>query len=108
MRTKKRKLLSNLALTIMILILRWTMIKYFLQMFDISERLVYYVNAIEGNSAVLAKLRANTEKINLSQHQIYYLDDIIHDNAQSGRQSNIYSSVLSGLMDARGNVINNN
>jgi magnesium transporter len=82
--------------------------KYFLQMFDISERLVYYVNAIEGNSAVLAKLRANTEKLNLSQHQIYYLDDIIHDNAQSGRQSNIHSSVLSGLMDARGNVINNN
>ena len=82
--------------------------KYFLQMFDISERLVYYINAIEGNSAVLTKLRSNTEKLNLSQNQVYYLDDVIHENTQSGRQSNIYSSVLSGLMDARGNVINNN
>ncbi len=82
--------------------------KYFLQMFDISERLIYYINAIEGNGAVLTKLRSNTEKLNLSQRQIYYLDDIIHENTQSGRQSTIYSSVLSGLMDARGNVINNN
>ena len=82
--------------------------KYFLQMFDISERLIYYINAIEGNGAVLAKLRSNTEKLNLSQRQVYYLDDIIHENTQSGRQSAIYNSVLSGLMDARGNVINNN
>lgn len=82
--------------------------KYFLQMFDISERLVYYINAIEGNGGVLTKLRANTEKLNFSQREIFYLDDIIHDNTQSGRQSTIYSSVLSGLMDARGNVINNN
>lgn len=82
--------------------------KYFLQMFDISESLVYYVDAIEANGAVLAKLRTHLDKLNFSQRQIHYLEDILHENAQSARQANIYSSVLSGLMDARGNIINNN
>ncbi len=82
--------------------------KYFLQMFEISESLVYYIDAIEANGAVLAKLRSNHEKITLTQRQLFYLDDIIHENSQSARQAGIYSSVLSGLMDARGNIINNN
>jgi len=82
--------------------------KYFLQMFEISESLVYYVDAIEANGAVLEKLRGNATKIHFTQRQTFYLDDTIHENAQSARQANIYSSVLSGLMDARGNIINNN
>ena len=36
------------------------------------------------------------------------LDDIIIEHQQCCRQAQIYSSVLSGLMDARGNIINNN
>lgn len=82
--------------------------KYFLQMFEISESLVYYIDAIEANGAVLAKLRTNSDKMSFSQRQIYYMEDIIQENAQSARQANIYSTVLSGMMDARGNVINNN
>lgn len=82
--------------------------KYFLQMFEISESLVYYIDAIEANGAVLAKLRTNTDKLDFSQRQINYLQDIIQENTQSARQANIYSTVLSGLMDARGNIINNN
>jgi magnesium transporter len=82
--------------------------KYFLQMFDMSESLIYYLNAIEGNGAVLAKLRANVSKIKFSQKQVNYLEDIIQDNSQSSRQASIYSTVLSGLMDARGTIINNN
>ena len=36
------------------------------------------------------------------------LDDIALDNAQCARQAQIYSSILSGLMDARGTMVNNN
>jgi magnesium transporter len=82
--------------------------KYFLQMFDMSESLVYYHNAIDANGAVLAKLRSNNEKFGFSQDQASYLEDVIHENSQSSRQAEIYGSVLSGLMDARGNIINNN
>ncbi len=82
--------------------------KYFLQMFDISESLVYYIDAIEANGAVLSKLRANGEKLQFTNDQNAFLDDTIQENTQSEKQAQIYSTVLSGLMDARGNIINNN
>lgn len=82
--------------------------QYFLQMFDLSESLIYYLNAIEGNASVLQKLRSNTNKIEFSEEEVAMLDDIIIEHQQCSRQARIYSSVLSGLMDARGNIINNN
>jgi len=82
--------------------------RYLLQMFSLSESLIYYLNALEGNSTVLAKLRTNAEKIGFSSDEIEMLDDIIIEHQQCNRQMEIYSSVLSGLMDARGNIINNN
>jgi magnesium transporter len=82
--------------------------KHLLQMFALSESLVYYVDAIEGNSAVLSKLQAISGAIGLDARQRQLLDDIILENNQAARQANIYSSVLSGLMDARGTIVNNN
>ncbi len=87
--------------------------KYFLQMFDISESLVYYINAIEANGAVLSKLQTNAirtspDRLKFTTDELDYLEDTILENAQSARQAHIYSTVLSGLMDARGNIINNN
>lgn len=87
--------------------------KYFLQMFEISESLVYYINAIEANGAVLTKLHTNSVRVSpdplsFTPQQLDYLEDTILENAQSARQAHIYSTVLSGLMDARGNIINNN
>jgi magnesium transporter len=81
---------------------------YFLKLFDLSENLVYYINAIEANGGVLAKLRDHANKLELSIRQIAFLDDVILENKQCVRQAQIYSTVLSGLMDARGNIINNN
>lgn len=87
--------------------------RYFLQMFDISESLIYYIDALEANGAVLSKLltkanRPNDEKFTLDTEQIDYLEDTIQENTQITKQAEIYSTVLSGLMDARGNIINNN
>lgn len=82
--------------------------KYFLQMFALGESLVYYHNALESNGVVLAKLRAATERLRLSGEAVELLDDIVIENQQAIKQASIYSTVLSGLMDARGNIINNN
>lgn len=82
--------------------------KHLLQMFDLSESLIYYIDAIEGNSVVLSKLRSLGSELRLNARQIQLLDDIILENAQASRQANIYSSVISGLMDARGTIVNNN
>jgi magnesium transporter len=82
--------------------------KAFLQMIELSESLIYYYNAIEANGGVLAKLLNHKDKFNFSQKQIALLDDAIIENTQCAKQANIYSNVLSGLMDARGSIINNN
>ncbi len=82
--------------------------RYLLQMFGLGESLVYYLNAIEANGSVLSKLRGAAEKLGVTKQQIEFLDDIILDNHQCARQAQIFSTVLSGLMDARGTIVNNN
>jgi len=82
--------------------------RYFLQMFALGESLIYYINAIDANGAALAKLRANAERLGFTSGQLESLADLTLDSQQCSRQAQIYSSVLSGLMDARGTIINNN
>jgi len=82
--------------------------KHLLQMFFLSESLVYYMDAIEGNAAALRKLRSIAGQMNFQARHFEMLDDIILENAQASRQASIYSSVISGLMDARGTIVNNN
>ena len=82
--------------------------EHLLPMFALGESLVYYVNAIEGNGGALSRLRASAERIGLSVEETRLLDDLLIENTQCARQARIYSEVLSGLMDARGNIVNNN
>jgi magnesium transporter len=82
--------------------------RYLLQMFDLSESLVYYLNAINANGTVLEKLRNNARKLNLTSEDLEALDDVIIDNNQCCKQADIFASILTGLMDARGTVVNNN
>ena len=82
--------------------------RYLLQMFDLSESLVYYLNAINANGTVLEKLRNNARKLNLAADDLEALDDVIIDNNQCYKQADIFASILTGLMDARGTVVNNN
>lgn len=84
--------------------------EYLIQMFNLSESLIYYMNAISSNLTVLIKLRNYFEKHPSEENdeRLEQMEDIIIENNQCLKQAEIYSSVLSGLMDARGNIINNN
>ncbi len=82
--------------------------RYLLQMFALSESLTYYLTAIEANGAALMKLAGRAERLGFSKQQIDFLDDTVLENKQCARQALIYGTVLSGLMDARGTIINNN
>lgn len=82
--------------------------RYLLQMFTLTESLTYYLTAIEANGAVLSKLSGRAERLGFSKQQIDFLDDTVLENRQCARQAQIYSAILSGLMDARGTIINNN
>lgn len=82
--------------------------KYLVQMFSLSESLVYYINAINANNTVLIKLKNNAQRIGFTTEEIEFLDDLIIEGNQCYKQAEIYSTILGGLMDARGNLINNN
>ena len=78
------------------------------RMFDLTEDLIYYTDAIGGNAVVLRKLRATAERVGLTAQDLELLDDVQIDNGQADRQGHIYTTVLAGLLDARGNIVNNN
>ncbi len=82
--------------------------KYLLQMLELSESLVYYLNAISSNGAVLDKLRLNAARLHFSPNDFELLDDVQIDNNQCYKQADIFSSILTGLMDTRGTIVNNN
>jgi magnesium transporter len=82
--------------------------KHLIQMFNLSESLVYYTNAINGNLGVLNRLKSYAEKGGLPEPVRDLIDDLIIENNQCFRQTEIYATVFSGLMDARGSLVNNN
>jgi magnesium transporter len=82
--------------------------QHLIQMFNLSEGLIYYINAIHSNGAVLTRLRNHAEKYHFSAEAIGLIDDLIIENNQCYKQAEIYSTVFSGLIDARGNLMNNN
>jgi magnesium transporter len=77
-------------------------------MFNLSESLIYYINSISANQIVLSKLRNISPKLGFTEEEIEMIDDIIIENNQCLKQAEIYSTILSGLMDARGSIVNNN
>lgn len=82
--------------------------KYLVEMFSLSESLVYYIDAINANNTVLKKLIINAQRIGFTSDEIEFLEDLIIEGNQCYKQAEIYSTILAGLMDARGNLINNN
>lgn len=82
--------------------------RYLLNLFTLEKSLVYYLDAIHSNNAVIEKLKYNAAKIGFSQENVEFLDDIQIENTQCLRQTEIYSQVLASLMDARASIISNN
>lgn len=80
--------------------------EYLLQMFNLSEILIYYFDALNGNKLVLGKLNAWIEKKDVGD--VNYMYDLLIEIDQAARQTEIYSQVFTGLMDARGSIVNNN
>jgi magnesium transporter len=79
-----------------------------IQLLSIQKSLVYFTTSLTTNEILLEKLqkspyfRVNTEE------EREFLEDIIIDNKQAIEMSNIYSSILTGTMDAFASVISNN
>jgi magnesium transporter len=82
--------------------------KYLLNMFTLEKSLVYYLNAIHSNAVLISKLKTYSVKIGFTQENLEFLDDMSIENTQCLAQTEIFSQVLSSMMDARASIISNN
>jgi magnesium transporter len=82
--------------------------QHLISLFTLEKSLVYYVSAIHGNASVLTKMRATATKHGMTEDEIEKLDELIIENDQCLKQAEIYSNILSGMMDARASIVNNN
>lgn len=82
--------------------------KYLLNLFTLEKSLVYYLNSINSNGALIEKLKYNANKIGFTADELELLDDLIIENSQCYRQAEIHSNILASLMDARASIVGNN
>ncbi len=78
-----------------------------IKLLNIEKYLVYFTTSLKANEFMMEKL--NTARIiQLYPDDKDILEDVIIDNKQAIEMANIYSNILSGMMDAFASVISNN
>ncbi|MCX7023189.1 MAG: magnesium transporter CorA family protein [Spirochaetes bacterium] len=77
------------------------------QLLAFEKSLVFFTTSLKSNEIVLEKLQA-TKTIRFKEDETELLEDVLTDNKQAIEMANIYSDILSGMMDAFASVISNN
>lgn len=81
--------------------------KELIQMLDLEKSLVYFSTSLKANELTLEKILRG-RAIKLYEEDQDLLEDVLIEIKQAIEMSNIYSSILSGMMDAFASVISNN
>lgn len=82
--------------------------RYLLNLFTLQKSLVYYLNFITSNGAVLQRLMNYAGRIGFTDEEREILEDISIENNQCRQQAEIFSNILASLMDARASIVSNN
>ena len=78
-----------------------------IELLELEKSLVYFTTSLRSNEAVLEKL-IKLESIKKYPEDTELLEDVIIENTQAIEMANIYSGILSSMMDAFASVISNN
>jgi len=81
---------------------------YLRHMFAIQKSLVYYLNGINYNGVLFDKIKNISKKIGFNETHLDKLDEIIVENAQCYKQAEIYTNIISGIMNTHASIISNN
>ncbi|NLE74093.1 MAG: magnesium transporter CorA family protein [Actinobacteria bacterium] len=73
----------------------------------LEKALVYFSTSLRSNEVVLHKI-VRTKEIRMYEEDQDLLEDVIVENKQAIEMAEIYSNILSGMMDAFASVISNN
>ncbi|HOQ75303.1 MAG TPA: magnesium transporter CorA family protein [Thermoclostridium sp.] len=76
-------------------------------MMELSKSLVYFTTSLKSNETVLERLLPG-KLIKMYEEDQDLLEDTIIENKQAIEMANIYSSILSGMMDTFASIISNN
>lgn len=78
-----------------------------IELLELEKSLVYFTTSLRANEVVLEKM-LRTEQVKKYEDDEDLLEDVIVENKQAIEMANIYSGILSGMMDAFASVISNN
>jgi magnesium transporter len=78
-----------------------------IKLLDIEKSLVFFTTSLRSNELMMERL-SKIRALELNEDDKDLLEDIIVDNKQAIEMANIYSNILSGMMDAFASVISNN
>ncbi|MDK2801537.1 MAG: magnesium transporter [Clostridiales bacterium] len=81
--------------------------KELIQLLDLQKSLVYFSTSLKANEITMEKIFRG-RIIKMYEEDQDLLEDVLIENKQAIEMSNIYSSILSGTMDAFASVISNN
>jgi magnesium transporter len=73
----------------------------------LEKSLVFFTTSLKSNEILLEKLQL-TRSMRFKEDETDLLEDVLTDNKQAIEMANIYSDILSGMMDAFASVISNN
>ena len=78
-----------------------------IKLFNIEKSLVYFTTSLKSNMLMIDRLR-RMRGFELNEENEDLLEDIVTECKQAIEMANIYSDILSGMMDAFASVISNN
>lgn len=78
-----------------------------IKLLNLEKSLVFFTTALKSNELTMERL-LKIKTLGLNEDDEDMLEDVIVENKQAIEMANIYSNILSGMMDAFASVISNN
>lgn len=79
--------------------------KELLALFHLENCLTFFITSLKGNEILLSKLKF---KLPVDELDVDLIEDVEIELRQAHESANIYSGILSGMMDAYSSIISNN
>jgi magnesium transporter len=77
-----------------------------IKLLNLEKSLVFFTTSLRSNELMMERIAKTGLRMTEDDKEL--LDDVIIENRQGIEMANIYSNILSGMMDAFASVINNN
>ena len=74
----------------------------------LEKSLVYFTTSLKANKIVIQKLMRNSTFLKMYEDDQDLLEDVLIENKQAIEMAEIYSHILSGMMNTFSSVISNN